>query len=58
MPRLNTINLTETEFLNSEIAVWGLQEVEDLIERGFSPRLTTKGWTWTLPVQERKRVTA
>lgn len=58
MPRLTTINLTETEFLNAEIAVWGLEEVEDLLERGFSPKLTTQGWTWVMPVQDRKRINA
>lgn len=55
MPRLDTINLTETEFLNSEIAVWGLEEVEDLIDRGFSPILTSQGWTWIMPVQSKQR---
>lgn len=55
MARLNTINLTETQFINAEIAVWGELEVEDLIERGFTPRLTTNGWTWVMPVQDRKR---
>jgi hypothetical protein len=58
MPRLTTINYTESEFLNAEIAVWGLEEVESLIERGFNPILTTQGWTWVLPVQDRKRVAA
>lgn len=56
MPRLDTINLTESQFLAHEIAIWGLEEIEDLIERGFNPRLTTQGWTWVLPVQDRKRV--
>lgn len=56
MPRLDTLNLTESEFLNKEISIWGLEEVEDLIDRGFNPIKTTQGWTWVLPAQSKSKV--
>lgn len=54
MAQLTTINLTETEFLNEEIRIWGLDYIEALLERGYEPKLTDKGWTWLLPVRERE----
>lgn len=53
MAQVTTINLTETEFLNREISVWGVEYVDSLLERGYEPKLTTRGWTWILPVRER-----
>lgn len=38
---------TEHEFLNREIAIWGIEEIEDLIERGFRIVATPDGnVTW------------
>jgi hypothetical protein len=41
--------MTEQEFINQESAVWGEQYIFDLIERGYSVRLTDHGWVWCLP---------
>lgn len=45
------IDITQSEFLASEIKTWGFDYIESLLERGFEPKLTTKGWTWILPVR-------
>ena len=38
---------TEREFLNREIALWGIEEIEDLIDRGFYVVSTPDGnVTW------------
>jgi hypothetical protein len=38
---------TEREFLNREIAIWGIEEIENLIERGFRIVVTPDGVvTW------------
>lgn len=43
--------LTENEFLTREITTWGFEHVESMLERGFEPRLTTRGWTWVYVAQ-------
>lgn len=40
--------ITESQFVKSEMAVWGEDYVYDLIERGYSPVLTDNGWYWLL----------
>jgi hypothetical protein len=40
--------MTETDFVKSEIAVWGEDYIFSLIERGYSPVLTDNGWFWLL----------
>lgn len=42
----NTCDLTEDDFINHEIRVWGFEKVESLLNSGFEPKLTSKGWTW------------
>lgn len=39
-------NLTETEFYHAELRVWGEEYVESLLERGYTPVLTSSGWRW------------
>lgn len=39
---------TKTDFFKREIAIWGEDEIYDLIERGYEPVLTDKGWYWLL----------
>lgn len=46
-----TTFLTEQDFLNREIKVWGFEYIENLLESGFEPKLTTKDWTWILPLR-------
>jgi len=46
MTATTTLNLTETEFISSEISKWGYGDIESLIESGFEAKLTNKGWTW------------
>lgn len=46
--------MTESEFIKREIATWGEEEIEWLLERGYTPKLlyTDTGdtrWTWILP---------
>jgi hypothetical protein len=37
---------TEREFLNREIAIWGYDEIDELLNRGFRVVLTPDGVTW------------
>lgn len=45
--------MTETEFIQHEIAVWGVDYVFDLLDRGYTPtQLIVNGtlrWWWILP---------
>jgi hypothetical protein len=47
------MELTETQFINSEIAVWGEEYIFDLLERGYEPIALTdestgkRVWKWT-----------
>lgn len=34
------------EFINSEIVVWGEDYIFNLIESGYTPKLTDRGWRW------------
>ena len=36
----------EREFLNHEIAIWGIEEVEDMLNRGYRVVSTPNGVTW------------
>jgi hypothetical protein len=40
--------MTENEFINRELDLWGFEEVEVLFGKGFKPVLTDKGWRWLL----------
>lgn len=40
--------LTEDEFVQREIYRVGYEEVEQLVDAGFEPILTNKGWRWIL----------
>jgi hypothetical protein len=54
--------MTETEFINHEISIWGEDEIFDLIERGYTPvKLTDKTtgiakWVWLLTCEQREFV--
>lgn len=41
--------LTEDEFLKKEIVLWGENYIFDLVDRGYTLKLTTAGWRWILP---------
>lgn len=41
--------MTEDEFLKHEIALWGEEYIFDLIDRGYTLKLTTAGYKWVLP---------
>jgi hypothetical protein len=49
------MELTETQFINSEIAVWGESYIFDLIDRGYEPIALTdentgkQVWRWVTP---------
>lgn len=45
-------NITQDEFIKREARAWGIDQVESLLERGYEPVLTTRGWTWILPKNE------
>ena len=49
--------MNETEFIKSEIAVWGEDYVFDLIDRGYTPvQLVINGslrWWWKLSTYDR-----
>ena len=36
----------ELEFYKDQVRVWGEDYVEDLINRGYAPKLTSNGWYW------------
>lgn len=40
--------ITENEFIRREIAIWGEDEIFDLIESGYVPVLTNRGYKWLL----------
>lgn len=44
--------MTIEEFIRSEMIVWGEDYIYDLIDRGYEPILTNKGWKWITPVRE------
>lgn len=48
--------MTENDFINAEIKKWGFDYIESLLERGYEAKLTTKGWTWIMPVKQRLAV--
>ena len=37
------------QFIEREIDRWGEDDVFALIDKGFYPVLTTKGWRWIMP---------
>lgn len=37
---------TEDEFIKAEMTLWGEDYIFDLIERGYTPKLTNLGWRW------------
>jgi hypothetical protein len=37
---------TERKFLDHEIAIWGYDEIEDILNRGYRVVLTNDGVTW------------
>lgn len=39
---------TKTDFFHREVHVWGEEYVYDLVERGYTPILTTEGWRWMI----------
>ncbi len=47
---------TETEFINHESRTWGIEYIEELLDKGYEPKLTTDGWRWILPVKVEKRL--
>lgn len=56
---VDTLHLAENEFITHEIRMWGFDKVESLLEDGFEPKLTTKGWSWIMPVGKvRQRIAA
>lgn len=38
--------MNELEFYKNQVSVWGVDYVEDLVERGYAPKLTEHGWKW------------
>lgn len=34
------------DYIKSQMDVWGEDYVYDLMERGYTPILTNKGWKW------------
>ena len=38
--------MNEHQFIEREIDLWGEDAVFDLIDKGFRPVLTNKGWRW------------
>jgi len=50
--------MTQDQFIQHEIAVWGYEYIHDLLDRGFTPVqvFNSKGavkWTWILSVKSR-----
>lgn len=41
--------MTQDEYLKHEIALWGEEYIFDLVDRGYTLKLTTAGWKWLLP---------
>lgn len=41
---------TQTNFIDHEIGVWGIDYVTDLFNKGYDAIYTTAGWKWQLPV--------
>ena len=38
--------MTMQDFIEKEISVWGEDYVFDLMDRGYTPVLTDRGWYW------------
>jgi hypothetical protein len=38
--------LTINEFVREQIATWGQDYVDDLLDRGYIPVCTSAGWRW------------
>jgi hypothetical protein len=44
---------TENDFFLHEVELWGFDEIERLLNQGFKPVFTDKGWKWLLPSTEK-----
>lgn len=38
--------MNELDFYKNQVAIWGVDYVEDLVERGYAPKLTEHGYRW------------
>lgn len=38
--------MNELEFYKNQVSIWGVDYVEDLVERGYAPKLTEHGYRW------------
>lgn len=49
---MNTMTVTANEFVKQYIAIWGEDEVDNLLDKGFVPTLVEENgslkWTWRL----------
>lgn len=48
---------TQTNFIDHEIGVWGIDYVTDLFNKGYDAIYTTAGWKWQLPVTSNSPIT-
>jgi hypothetical protein len=60
----NAQNITEDQYIKSQIRTWGEDHIFDLMDRGYSPIQVTDDatgftkWTWVLPVTSQNLVNA
>lgn len=40
------MEMTETQWVNSQLDLWGFDYIEALLNDGYNPVYTDRGWKW------------